>query len=152
MVNRTPLRVLGLDLGSKRIGVALSDSSALIANPLTVILRSGRRSEDHRRIALLVREEEVDLVVVGLPLSLDGGHGPAARAAVAEAEALATVLGVPVETYDERLTTVAADHVLKQANLRADARRKVVDKVAATVILQGWLDARRERLRREEGE
>lgn len=145
------LRVLGLDLGSKRIGVALSDASALIANPLTVIQRSGRRLLDHERIAALVREEEVDVVVVGLPLSLDGSMGPAARAAVSEAEALATVLGVPVETYDERLTTVAADQVLMQANLRADARRKVVDKVAATVLLQSWLDARRERLRREAG-
>jgi putative Holliday junction resolvase len=143
------LRVLGLDLGSKRIGVAVSDSTALIANPLTVISRTGRRSEDHRRIAELVREEEADLVVVGLPLSLDGSVGPAARAAVAEAEALATVLGVPVETYDERLTTVAADQVLMQASLRAQERRKVVDKVAATVLLQAWLDARRERIRRE---
>lgn len=151
-MTRTSLRALGLDLGSKRIGVALSDSSALIANPFTVIQRSGKRAEDHRRIAALVRDEEVDVVVVGLPLSLDGSLGPAARAAVAEAEALATVLGVPVETYDERLTTVAADQVLMQANLRAEARRKVVDKVAATVLLQGWLDARRERLRREAGE
>ena len=143
------LRALALDLGSKRIGVALSDASGLIANPFTVIQRSGRVADDHRRIAQLVREEEVDIVVVGLPLSLDGTHGPAARAAVAEAAALATVLDVPVETHDERLSTVAADSVLKQANLRADRRRKVVDKVAATVILQGWLDARRARQERD---
>lgn len=143
------LRALALDLGSKRIGVALSDSSGLIANPFTVIQRSGRAADDHRRIAALVKEEEVDVVVVGLPLSLDGTHGPAARAAVAEAAALATVLDVPVETHDERLSTVAADSVLKQANLRADRRRKVVDKVAATVILQGWLDARRARQERD---
>lgn len=143
------LRVLGLDLGSKRIGVALSDSSALIANPFAVVQRSGKRAVDHQRIAELVRDEEVDIVVVGLPLSMDGTLGPAAWAAVAEAEALATVLPVPVETYDERLTTVTADQVLMQASLRADARRKVVDKVAATVLLQSWLDARRERMRRE---
>lgn len=143
------IRVLGLDLGSKRIGVALSDSSALIANPFAVVQRSGKRAVDHQRIAELVRDEEVDIVVVGLPLSMDGTLGPAARAAVAEAEALATVLPVPVETYDERLTTVTADQVLMQASLRADARRKVVDKVAATVLLQSWLDARRERMRRE---
>lgn len=144
--------MLGLDLGSKRIGVALSDSSALIATPFTVVLRSGRPADDHRKIAALVRDEEVDLVVVGLPLSLSGAHGPAARAAVAEAEALATVLDVPVETYDERLTTVSAEHVLRSANVRGQDRRKVVDKVAASVLLQGWLDARRERLRREAGE
>lgn len=143
------LRALALDLGSKRIGVSVSDSSGLIANPLTVLERSGRVTEDHRRIASLVREEEADIVVVGLPLSLDGTHGPAARAAAAEARTLATVLDVPVETHDERLTTVAADAVLKEANLRADQRRKVVDKVAATVILQGWLDARRARRERD---
>jgi putative Holliday junction resolvase len=148
-VSSTRLRALGLDLGSKRIGVALSDSSGLIASPFTVIHRSQRRTDDHHRIAELVRDEEVDVVVVGLPLSLDGTHGPAARAAVAEVGVLATVLGVPVETYDESLTTVAADHVLMQARMKADARRRVVDKVAAAVMLQAWLDARRERLRRD---
>lgn len=151
-MDRTRFRALGLDLGSKRIGVSVSDSSGTIANPLTVIQRSARPAEDHRRIALLALEEEVDVVVVGLPLSLDGTLGPAARAAVAECKALATVLAVPVETYDERLTTVAADRVLMQAGMRAGDRRKVVDKVAATVLLQAWLDARRERLRREHAE
>ncbi|MFM8529495.1 MAG: Holliday junction resolvase RuvX, partial [Ilumatobacteraceae bacterium] len=107
-------------------------------------------ADDHRRIAEIVRDEEVDIVVIGLPLSLDGTHGTAARAAVTEAEVLATVLDVPVETHDERLTTVTADSVLKQANLRAERRRQVVDKVAATVILQGWLDARRARRERDE--
>lgn len=149
-MDRTRLRVLGLDLGSKRIGVAISDSSALIANAFTVIQRGRRRSDDHDAIAKIVRDEEVDLVVVGLPLSMDGSRGTAAVAALAERDVLATVLGVPVETSDERLTTVAADNVLMQAGLGAGARRKVVDKVAATVILQSWLDARRERLRRDE--
>jgi putative Holliday junction resolvase len=134
---------MGLDLGSKRVGVALSDSSATIATPFTVLQRSRSQTEDHRAISRLVADEEVDVVVVGLPLSLDGSHGPAARAAVAEAEALATVLNVPVETYDERLTTVTADQALMQANMRAQARRRVVDKVAAAVMLQSWLDRRR---------
>ena len=144
------LRALALDLGSKRIGVSISDASGLIASPFTVLQRSGRVADDHRRIAEIVRDEEVDIVVIGLPLSLDGTHGPAARAAVTESEVLATVLDVPVETHDERLTTVTADSVLKQANLRAERRRQVVDKVAATVILQGWLDARRARRERDE--
>lgn len=148
-MDRTRLRALGLDLGSKRIGVALSDSSALIANPFTVIQRSRHRSDDHRRIAEIVVEEEVDVVIVGLPLNMDGSRGPAALAAVGECAELATVLGVPVETSDERRSTVAADAVLIQSGMKAPERRKVVDKVAATVILQGWLDARRERLRRE---
>ena len=90
-------RVLGLDLGSKRIGVALSDASATIATPFTVLHRAKRRADDHAAIARLVEEEEVQVVVVGLPLSLSGALGPAAQAAAAEAEALATVLGVPVD-------------------------------------------------------
>jgi putative Holliday junction resolvase len=136
------VRALGLDLGAKRIGVAVSDRSGTIATPLTVIQRAGRRADDHRRIAALVVEEEADVVVVGLPLSMDGSVGRAARDAVAEAEAIASVVGVPVRTHDERLTTVTADRVLIERNLRAPARRQVVDKVAAAVMLQGWLDAR----------
>lgn len=134
---------MGLDLGSKRVGVALSDLSGTIATPFTVLQRSRQRAEDHRAIRRLVEDEEVDVVVVGLPLSLDGTLGPAARTAIAEAEALATVLTVPVETYDERLTTVTADQALMQARMRAEARRRVVDKVAAAVMLQSWLDHRR---------
>jgi putative Holliday junction resolvase len=130
--------------------VAVSDSGGVIATPLTVVHRTGRRTEEHAQIARLVEEEEADVVVVGLPLSMDGTMGPAAKAAVAECRVLATVLRVPVETHDERLTTVTADQVLMQARIRADRRRQFVDKLAATVMLQGWLDARQERLRREE--
>ncbi len=136
------MRALGLDLGSKRIGVAVSDRSGTIATPLTVLARSRRRADDHRRIAELVVEEEAERVVVGLPLSLSGEVGPAARAAIAEADEIATVVGVPVETYDERLTTVTADRALMEARMRADARRRLVDKVAAAVMLQSWLDSR----------
>lgn len=136
------MRALGVDLGSKRIGIAVSDRSGTIASPLVVLQRTGRRAEDHRRIAALVREEEAEVVVVGLPLTMSGERGPAARSAVAEAEQLATVVGVPVETHDERLTTVSADRVLMAADLDARARRQVVDKVAAAVLLQSWLDAR----------
>jgi putative Holliday junction resolvase len=139
------VRALGIDLGSRRIGVAVSDRSGTIATPLTVVARSGRRSDDHRRLAELVAEEEAERVVVGLPLSLDGSMGRAAQDAVAEAEALASVVGVPVETWDERLTTVTADRALMAQRMRAEARRRVVDKVAAAVMLQGWLDARRAR-------
>jgi putative Holliday junction resolvase len=136
------MRALGLDLGSKRIGVAVSDRSGTIASPLLVLQRTGSPAEDHRRIAALVAEEECERVVVGLPLSLDGSMGPAAKGAVAEAEALATVVGVPVETYDERLTTVTADNALREAKMRAEARRRLVDKIAAAVMLQAWLDGR----------
>ena len=89
----------------------------------------------------MVDELGAERVVVGLPLSLDGSDGPAARAARAEAEVLAEVLPVPVELWDERLTTVSADRDLMALRMKADARRRVVDKVAAAVMLQSWLDA-----------
>ena len=136
------MRALGLDLGSKRIGVAVSDRGGTIASPLTVVQRSGSRAQDHRRIAALVEEEEAERVVVGLPLSLSGEMGPAAKGAVAEADQLATVVTVPVETFDERLTTVTADRALMEFRMKAQARRRVVDKVAAAVMLQAWLDGR----------
>ena len=142
------MRVLALDLGSKRIGVAVSDRSGTIATPLTVLQRSGRTSVDHQRITALIAEEEAVLLVVGLPLSMDGSIGKAATAAIREAEALSTVVGVPVETFDERLTTVTADRMLMEFRMRAEDRRKIIDKVAAAVILQSWLDRRAERAAR----
>lgn len=141
------MRALGIDLGAKRIGIAVSDRSGTIASPLLVLQRTGSVAQDHKRIAALVVEEEAERVVVGLPLSMSGEMGRAAQAAVAEAEALATVVGVPVETYDERLTTVTADRALMEFKMKADARRRVVDKVAAAVMLQAWLDGR---VRRDE--
>ena len=137
------MRALGVDLGSKRIGVAVSDRSGTIASPLVVVARSKSRRRDHERLAELVRDEEAECVVVGLPRSLSGELGPAATAVLSEVEVLATVVGVPVETYDERLTTVAAESALREAGIHGQARRQKVDKVAAAVILQGWLEARR---------
>lgn len=135
-----PPRAVGIDLGSVRIGVAVS--SGTLATPYEVVARSGDRTRDHAAIARLVEEAGAEVVVVGLPLSLDGSMGPAARAAVAEADELAAALDVPVETYDERLTTVSADRQLKEQGLDASARRRVVDKVAAAILLQAWLDSR----------
>jgi putative Holliday junction resolvase len=137
------VRALGVDLGSKRIGIAVSDLSGTIGSALTTVHRSKSRRHDHAAIAKLVRDEEAEVVVVGLPLSLDGGTGPAAQAATIEARQLATVVGVPVEMYDERFTTVTAERGMMEAGLNAQARRKVVDKVAAAVMLQAWLDHRR---------
>ncbi len=137
------MRALGLDLGAKRIGVAVSDRSGTIASPLTVLERTGSRAEDHRRIARLIADEEAVAVVVGLPLSLDGSLGPAAAGVQAEVEELAAALPVPVELFDERLTTVSAERALIEARMRREARRRVVDKVAAAVMLQAWLDSRR---------
>lgn len=137
------MRALGIDLGSKRIGVALANSEGTLATPYEVVARSGDRARDHRRIAELAAEADAVALVVGLPISLDGSDGPAALAARAEAEELAAATGLPVELWDERLTTVAADRQLLELDLRAPARRRVVDKVAASIMLQAWLDHRR---------
>lgn len=135
------MRAIGLDLGQRRIGVALSDSDGRMATPYEVVLRSGDRSRDHGRIAELVAEAGAEVVVVGLPLSLDGSMGPAARAADTEADELRRLLAVDVVTWDERLTTVEAERRLRSTHLRGKQRRRVVDQVAATVVLQSWLDA-----------
>ena len=133
-------RVLGLDLGSKRIGVAVSDPTRTIATALTVVQRSGSRQRDHQRIAELVAEEEAAAVIVGLPMNMNGSYGPAAKAALSEVEALASVIDVPVTTIDERRTTVTADRAMIEGGLNGKQRRKVVDRVAAAILLQTWLD------------
>ena len=133
------MRAIGVDLGTKRIGIALS--SGTLATPYEVVARSGDRQRDHRRIGELADEADAEVVVVGLPLSLDGSIGPAAQRALDEAGELARAIDLPVETWDERLSTVSAERSLMEQNMRAQARRRVVDKVAAAVILQSWLDA-----------
>lgn len=135
-------RVLGIDLGSVRIGIALSDPARTIASPHAVLLRSKDHATDHRAVLDLVREEEVTAIVVGLPLSLSGKTGPAAKAAEIEIEELRTVVGegVKVVAHDERLTTIEAERSLGNARMSRSQRRAVVDKVAAAVMLQSWLD------------
>ncbi|CAN5750322.1 Holliday junction resolvase RuvX [soil metagenome] len=134
------MRALGLDLGTKRIGVAVSDDARTLATPLTVVQRSTDRGADHRRIAALVQEWEADLVVVGLPLSLDGSTGPAALAALAEVEELRAAVPVAITVQDERLSTVSAERSLAAQGVRGPARRRVIDQVAASVLLQACLD------------
>jgi putative Holliday junction resolvase len=139
------LRALGLDLGSRRIGVALSNSAGTLATPYEVVERSGDEGRDHARIVELADDVGADLLVVGVPYSLDGGIGPAARAALDEVARLATVAGRPVETIDERLTTVSAHQSLRRQGVGGKRRRTVIDQVAASVLLQAWLDARGQR-------
>jgi putative Holliday junction resolvase len=134
------VRALGLDLGSKRVGVAISDSNGSVATPIDTVHRSGDRPAEHREIAALVTEWEAEIVVVGLPYSLDGSIGPAARLCLEEIEVLGDTLDVPVVPYDERLTTVTAERSLMEQQMNAHERRRVVDKVAASVMLQAWLD------------
>jgi putative Holliday junction resolvase len=138
-------RAVGLDIGSRRIGVALSDSAGTVATPYDTVERSGDRARDHDRIAAVVDEAGAEVVVVGLPLSLDGSTGPAALAILGEAAELRTRLAVPVVTWDERLTTVEAERSLREMGVKGAERRRVVDRLAATVILQSWLDAGRPR-------
>ena len=134
------MRSLGIDLGTRRIGVAMSDSSGVIASPLTVLPRSSTHAQDHKKIQDLIDEYEVDCVVVGMPLSMSGKVGPAAKSAQDEIDEMESALSVPVYSYDERLTSKTANESMMQANMKAQARRRIVDKIAAAVMLQGWLD------------
>ena len=135
-------RVLGIDLGSRRVGLALSDPGRVIASPLSVLTRGKTLADDHQRIVALATEWEVTLIVVGLPLSLTGKDGPAAIAARSEVDTLQALAGaqLPVVLHDERLTTITAQRSLRDAGVRGRDQTAVVDKVAAAVMLQAFLD------------
>lgn len=138
-------RSLGVDVGEVRIGVALSDPAGILATPLVTLIRDRSGARDLDALAAMVVEHEVVEVVVGLPRTLAGREGPAARAATDYARALAGRLGggVAVRLTDERLTTVSATRMLAGRGIRGRKQRAVVDQAAAVEILQGWLDARR---------
>ena len=134
---------MGVDLGARRIGVAVTDAARTMALPRTTLERSGEAARDRAALVALAVETGAVTVVVGHPRSLDGSLGPAARAVEAEAEALAEDLAphdIGLELFDERFTTVTADRELAAAGLRGRARRAVVDESAATVLLSAWLD------------
>jgi putative Holliday junction resolvase len=135
-------RVLGLDLGARRIGVAISDSGRRLATGVTALPRRDPAA-DLRRIADLVAEYDAAGVVVGMPLSLSGQAGRAAHAAAAEVEVLRAALPVPVDTVDERLTTVQAAAGLRAGGRRARKQRSVIDQQAAAELLQTWLERHR---------
>lgn len=140
-------RVVAIDLGIRRIGVAVSgatDGTAL-AFPRETIVRSGDRAADHRAVAAVAEEVGAEVVVVGLPLSLDGRRGPAALQVAGEVDELARSLGhlgIRVETYDERFTTVTANAALATAGKGSRERRRSVDSAAAAVLLGSWLASR----------
>lgn len=131
-------RILGVDHGAVRIGVALSDPTAFLASSLCV-LDSTNAGID--QLAALVAEHDVEKIVVGLPRNMDGSYGPATEKVRAFIEKLKTRILVPVVEWDERLSTVSAHHVLREAGLNGKRRKGVVDKVAAQIILQNYLDA-----------
>ncbi len=135
------MRALGLDLGERRVGVAVCDSAGTVATPVETLVCTGDPDRDLRAIADQVHQWEAEIVVVGLPISLDGSEGPAARTVRAQIDRLERLLEVPVVSYDERLTTVIAERGLMEQQMKGQRRRGVVDRVAAAVILQSWLDA-----------
>ena len=134
-------RAVGIDFGSRRVGIAVSDAGRMVATPFETIKRVGDRTVEHGRIAEIVAEIEATVVVVGLPLSLDGSDGHAVKLVRSEVRGLAKRLNIPVEEYDERFTTVTAERSLREMGTRGQAKRDVVDQIAAAVLLQGWLDA-----------
>jgi putative holliday junction resolvase len=130
---------LGVDLGRVRIGLAVADDLLGVARPLRTITRRGER-EDLEAIAALARDYEVARAVLGLPLNMDGSEGPSARLSRAFQPRLAAALGVPVELFDERLSSFEAETRLRDRGVSSKDRRAMVDAEAAAVILQGWLD------------
>ena len=137
-------RIMGLDIGEKRIGVALSDSLRIIAGALTVVERV---TDDAalKQIIDLARENEVERIVVGMPRSLDGSLGKQAQAVQSFVDLLKKRTDIPVVTWDERLSTVAAERTLLEVGMKRDKRKKRRDSLAAAIILQGYLDRERSR-------
>jgi len=133
------VRTLGVDLGRVRIGLALADDVLRIARPLATLRRRGE-AEDLAAIARLARDYEVSRAVLGLPLNMDGSEGPMALLARAFEPRLAAALGVPVELFDERLSSFEAESRLRERGVSSKDRRGRVDEEAAAVILQGWLE------------
>ncbi|MDP6977883.1 MAG: Holliday junction resolvase RuvX [Myxococcota bacterium] len=138
------MKILGLDMGSKRIGLAVSDEDETFAFPRGKLDREGR-DKDLAALARLIEEEAIEHVVVGVPLHMSGRQSKGAEAARTFAKALAAHVELPVDTLDERLTTVEAERALHATGRRAKDQREVVDAVAASIILSTYLDLRRNR-------
>lgn len=136
------MRALGLDVGSKTIGVAVSDELGMLAHPRRTLPRKGTRA-DAEAVAALVDTEGASTVVVGLPLTLEGEVGHRAKRVLLFVDALRARLTVPVETWDERFSTAGAERGLIEGGASRARRREHIDDEAAAYLLQGWLDARR---------
>lgn len=134
------MRVMCLDIGTVRIGVAQSDELKIIASPLEVYKRKNNLTVDAKYIANLVNNNNVDTIVLGLPKKLDGSSGQSVDMVNAFAEKLKILTNAEIVFQDERLSTVSAERILLEGNVRRDKRKDVIDKVAATIILQNYLD------------
>ncbi|MGH2759761.1 MAG: Holliday junction resolvase RuvX [Actinomycetota bacterium] len=137
-------RVLGVDVGTARVGLALSDPAGITAQPLEVIEGEGPTGFV-AAVAERARELDVEEIVVGIPLRMNGARGPAAEAAEAFARSLEDASGLPVQRWDERLSTKQAERAMRTAGANARRQRGVVDKVAAALVLGAYLDAKRPR-------
>jgi putative Holliday junction resolvase len=133
------MRILALDHGTKRIGVAVSDETKTIAQPLEFI-PAEPFADFLERLRQLIREKEVDLILIGLPRNMDGSYGPAALKVRAFVAALQNAVTTPIKTWDERLTSAQANRVLIQGNVRRKKRKEKVDQTAAAILLQSYLD------------
>ena len=133
------MRILGIDHGGQRIGIAVSDELKMIAQPLEYIL-AYPPEKLMARLQELIREKEVELILVGMPRNMDGTYGPAALKVQDFVTVLKGAVSVPIKLWDERLTSSQANRVLIQANVRRDKRKEKVDKMAAAILLQSYLD------------
>ncbi len=133
-------RILGIDYGTRRLGFALSDPDKIIATPLCVVQVHSTK-EAARQVKQLCEEQDIERIVIGMPFNMNGTSGPAAKAVTAFAELLREQTGIPVETWDERLSTSMVERALLESDISRSKRKKVRDKLAAQVILQSYLDA-----------
>ena len=140
------MRVMGLDYGKSTVGVAISDSMGLTAQPIETITRKGENKlrTTYARLRELIEEYGVERIVVGLPLHMNGEKGDRAIKSEEFAKELESKVGLPVELYDERMTTVEASRVLTEGNIKKDRQKDYVDKLAASLILKGYLESKHE--------
>ena len=136
-------RIMALDVGDVRIGIAVSDLMGIIANPLETYTRKGILEVDAQYIVKLAQEKEVTKIISGLPLGLKGQENEQTAKTREFVDKLQEICDIPIEYLDERFTTLSAERVLIEGNVRRENRKKVIDKVAATIILQNYLDRKR---------
>ena len=136
-------RIMALDVGDVRIGIAVSDLMGIIANPLETYTRKGGMDADAQYIVKLAKEKEVSLIISGFPLGLNGQENEQTAKTREFIDKLREICDIPIEYLDERFTTLSAERVLIEGNVRRENRKKVIDKVAATIILQNYLDRKR---------
>jgi putative Holliday junction resolvase len=134
------MRILGLDIGEKTIGMAISDPLGWTAQGIDTIRRKGHLEEDLTNLKIVIDEYGVEEIVVGLPKNMNGTLGPSAERTQKMADVIAHETGLPVKMWDERLSTMAAEKTLLEGNVSRGKRKKVIDKMAAVIILQGYLD------------